>query len=157
MAMISKKILDNANNAIRQQTNLTQWTNTYEVLQWFDNIGDKCKKTFIKFDIQAFYPNITKSILLDALSFAKKFISITDAEVETIIHSCKTILCYDNSIWVKKNNPTQFDIPMGSLHGAEACELVGLFLLEQMRTILEPENYGLYRDDGLIVHDISAQ
>ena len=45
---------------------------------------------------------------------------------------------------------------MGSLHGAEACELVGLFLLSKMKDILNPKEYGLYRDDGLIVHECSA-
>ena len=38
---------------------------------------------------------------------------------------------------------------MGSFDGAEACELVGLFLLSQLsHTNL---NVGLYRDDGLAV------
>lgn len=99
------------------------------------------------------YPNITKKILLNALDFGSKYTSITDQDKEIIIHSCRTILYYDKSFWVKRNNADQFDIPMGSLHGAEACELVGLFLLDQMKTILKPDQFGLYRDDGLIVHD----
>ena len=91
-----------------------------------------------------------------ALDFGQKFFKIADNDIEIIIHSCKTILQYGDSIWVRKNNPDQFDIPMGSLHGAEACELVGLFLLDKMKTILNPKEYGLYRDDGLIVHEIPA-
>ena len=40
---------------------------------------------------------------------------------------------------------------MGSFDGAEVCELVGLFLLDQLAEILGKENVGLYRDDGLAV------
>ena len=37
---------------------------------------------------------------------------------------------------------------MGSYDGAETCELVGLFLLEELSKI-ERLNVGIYRDDGL--------
>ena len=40
---------------------------------------------------------------------------------------------------------------MGSFHGAEGCELVGLFLLSQLDEV--KFNGGLYRDDGLGVLD----
>ena len=63
------------------------------------------------------------------------------------------MLSYDGSIWIKKNNHDQFDIPMGSLHGAEPCELVGLHLLDQLKTVLNIGDYGIYRDDGLIAFE----
>ena len=129
MAQISKNILDRINSAIRQQSQLIQWRNTYDVIKWFEKIKYKRRKTFIKFDIDAFYPNITKEILLKALDFGRKFITISSQDIDIIMHSCKTILYYDKSFWIKKNNSDLFDIPMGSFHGAEACELVGLFLL----------------------------
>ena len=40
---------------------------------------------------------------------------------------------------------------MGSFHGAEICELVGLFLLHQLSLILDKDDVGLYYDDGLAV------
>ena len=40
---------------------------------------------------------------------------------------------------------------MGSYHGAEVCELVGLFLLDKIGPVLGLKNVGLYRDDGLAV------
>ena len=44
---------------------------------------------------------------------------------------------------------------MGSFDGAEACELVGLFLLSQLsHTNL---NVGLYRDDGLAVTSLKPR
>ena len=50
--------------------------------------------------------------------------------------------------WVKTNNPT-FDVTMGSLDGAEICEMVGLYILNKLRDIIPSNQYGLYRDDGL--------
>ena len=52
---------------------------------------------------------------------------------------------------MKKNGEGLFDISMGSYHGAEVCELVGLFLLSKLLAIFGAGNYGLYRDDGLAV------
>ena len=44
---------------------------------------------------------------------------------------------------------------MGSLDGAEISELIGLFMLSEVKKIdgLNQSNNGLYRDDGLIVLD----
>ena len=95
-------------------------------------------------------------MLLNAIKFAKKYTVIDDGDSDIILHSCKTVLFYDNSVWIKKDNPDNFDIPMGSLHGAEACELVGLFLLDKLKNILTQKEYGLYRDDGLMVVEKST-
>ena len=38
---------------------------------------------------------------------------------------------------------------MGSYDGAEICELVGLYLLNRLSTVIDKGNVGLYRDDGL--------
>ena len=40
---------------------------------------------------------------------------------------------------------------MGSFDGAELCELVGLFLLSGLASIIGKSNVGLYRDDGLAI------
>ena len=40
---------------------------------------------------------------------------------------------------------------MGSYHGAEICELVGLYLLEELTNIIPKESVGLYGDDGLAI------
>ena len=42
-----------------------------------------------------------------------------------------------------------FDVAMGSYHGAEVCELVGLYILHKLTTAFPNGNIGLYRDDGL--------
>ena len=53
-------------------------------------------------------------------------------------------------MWIKKNN-SEFDVTMGSYDGAEICELVGLFLLHELSTIIPKDLTGLYRDDGLAI------
>ena len=40
---------------------------------------------------------------------------------------------------------------MGSYDGAEVCELVGLFILDDLCNIYGIDNIGLYRDDGLAI------
>ena len=42
-----------------------------------------------------------------------------------------------------------FDVTMGSYDEVEVCELVGLFMLNKLRTKFSNDNIGLYRDDGL--------
>ena len=93
---------------------------------------------------------------MKALDFGKKYIDISDDDINIIFHSCKTVLYHNSEIWVKKDNQDLFDVPMGSLHGAEICELVDLLLLDKMRKIVNPRDCGLYRDDGLLVVQKSA-
>ena len=40
---------------------------------------------------------------------------------------------------------------MGSFHGAEVCEPIGLFLLTNLSEKYRKNNVGLYRDDGLVL------
>ena len=42
------------------------------------------------------------------------------------------ILIYNNCAWTKKNMGKCFDIPQGSFHGAEVCELVGSLILNKI-------------------------
>ncbi len=44
-----------------------------------------------------------------------------------------------------------FDATMGSFDGADVCELVGLFLLNELSQIFDKDHVGLYRDDGLML------
>ena len=61
----------------------------------------------------------------------------------------KTLLFSDGEPWVKKDDEDDFDAPMGCSDGAEACELVGTYLLKQLKVDIAKENMGLYRDHGL--------
>ena len=54
-------------------------------------------------------------------------------------------------VWIKKDvEKDLFDVPMGSYHDAEVCELIGLFLLNNLSQFLPKDSYGLYNDDELL-------
>ena len=102
IAKISKAILDRVANDVRKASNLTQWKNSREVVSWFNNINHKGNKCFVSFDIVEFYPSIKEQQLTDALEFAKRHSEISDDDIRIVMHSCKSILSYDNKIWRKK-------------------------------------------------------
>ena len=52
---------------------------------------------------------------------------------------------------MKRNGDSMFDVPMGSLYGAELCELIGLLILSKIGKVFRTGMCGLYRDDGLAV------
>ena len=109
----------------------------------------KQSKKWIKFDIDSFYPSISKELLTKALMFAKGHTNITQEEEEVIMHSRKIVLVGEkDTIWTKKDSP-DFDVSMGCMDGAEMAELVGLYLLFEIEKILPCGIVGLYRDDGL--------
>ena len=65
------------------------------------------------------------------------------------MQSRQTLLFYEKQPWVKKTGTENFDVPMGCYDGAEVCELVGCYILNQLRTVMRSELVGLYRDDRL--------
>ena len=154
---VAKSILDRVNADIRSKSDLVQWKNTQEVLDWFTGITDKSKKCFIKFDIVDFYPSITSESISHALKFARVYSKIPKKQERIIRHACKTLLFHNNETWVKKGSKHFFDVPMGSFHGAELCELVGLHILHEIKSIFTAGYYGLYRDDGLAVVKAEAR
>ena len=146
---ISKKILDRINKDLVQKTCVNQWKSDKEVIGWFNNLESRDRCTFIKFDVDNFYPSITLELFNKAIAFAKQHTEISDWEVEVIMQARKTLLFNNGEPWCKRNNEDDFDVPMGSYDGAEVCELVGAFLLNEISQIMDKKDIGLYRDDGL--------
>ena len=103
----------------------------------------------MQFDIEQFYPSISKELLLKAITYAKTLVNISDEEINTIMHSRKSLLFNNTDIWIKKNGDPDFDVMMGSFDGAELCELVGLYILHILGAKYGKHRIGLYRDDGL--------
>ena len=104
--------------------------------------------SFTVFDIECSYSSITENLLLNALNYDKTHTSITDHDVNIIMHCRKSLLFDNDTAWVKKTN-NKFDVTMGSFDGAEICELIGLFLFSTLRDKFKSNDIGLYRDDGL--------
>ena len=44
-----------------------------------------------------------------------------------------------------------FDMTMSSYDRAEICELVGIYILTRLATIIKKSDYRLYRGDGLVI------
>ena len=64
-----------------------------------------------------------------------------------------SLLFVKGNPWVKRSS--EWDVTMGSFDGAETCELVGLFMLDQLREA--NIDLGLYRDDGLGVTNLKGR
>ena len=103
----------------------------------------------MQFDIEEFYPSISKELLLKAITYAKTLVSISDEEINTIMHSRTSLLFNNTDIWIKKNGDPYFDVTVGSFDDAELCELVGLYILHILGEKYGKHRIGLYRDDGL--------
>ena len=153
---VSKKILEKINRTVRDKAQLTQWKNTNEVLEWFKGLSEKKELTFIQFDVVNFYPSITKELLEEAIDMARGYTEITEEEKSIIIKAKESYLFAGGSSWTKKGD-SKFDVGMGSMDGAETCELVGLLLLLDIREQNMELKAGIYRDDGLAAVRASPQ
>jgi hypothetical protein len=82
--------------------------NTNSVISWFKNLPNKSSRSFICFDIVYFYPSITDELLLNALTFASQFNTITDEEQHIIMQAKKSVLFSRNQTWRKKESDSLF-------------------------------------------------
>ena len=114
---------------VLEMSSVNQWRDTDSVITWFENIKSKNKCIFMQYDIEEFYPSISEDLLEKAIDHARIFVDISSEEEESIMHCRKFLLFTNTDIWIKKEGNKDFDINMGSLDGAEICELVGLYIL----------------------------
>ena len=147
---ISKKILEKIVLKVNQETGRNLWKNTHAVLDWFKTLRKGPKSRFIQFDIESFYPSISRELLDKALEHAKSVTQISQEDLDIIELARKSLLFSNNECWMKKSNDL-FDVTMGAWDGAEVCELVGLYLLGKISQFIPLSQVGLYRDDGLAV------
>ena len=154
LGRVSKVKLESLNSKLRTKTHLTQWGNTDSTISWFKSLEEKHTLTFLQFDIDSYYPSITPELLDRALDWASEVVPISQ-EDRQLYHQTKDSLLFDRgTVWVKKGDKS-FDVSMGSWDGAETCDLVGLFLLSQLKHL--PVTIGLYRDDALGVSSLKAK
>ena len=128
---------------------MKQWRNTKQVIEWFGNMKDKERHSFISFDIVDFYPSISEKRLDQALSWASNLATISDNDISILKHARKSLLFNTGKTWTKEDSEGLFDVTMARHDGAEICELVGLFILNHLSKKFGKESIGLYRDDGL--------
>ena len=73
LGKVAKLILDKMYCNIRDNTDVVQWKNYFEVIAWFDKLSNANNLNFLKFDISSFYPLIRRYKLNKALYFAQTF------------------------------------------------------------------------------------
>ena len=154
---ISKHVVDKVNQKLLSVTEVNQWKNSHSVIEWLKNIRNESNATVFVFDIESFYPSILLKLLEDAINFAKTVCNISEQDTSIIMQARRTLLFNNGEPWVKKVGNEEFDVPMGCFDGAEICELVGIYNLHQLKSVMRKENAGLYRDDGLgILRNLSG-
>ena len=84
--------------------------------------------TFTIFDINS---PIKESLLKNTINFAEQHTEISEKDKAIIFHGRKSLLFNGQHVWIKKEGGL-FDVTMGAFDGAEACEVVGNFLLYQL-------------------------
>ena len=63
----------------------------------------------------------------------------------------KSLWFFTDKTWKNNSTESYFDIMMASFGGAVICEFAGLHIQSNLENILPKTNFGLYRDDGLII------
>ena len=94
--------MDRINSTIRKSTGARQWRSTKEVTTWFDNIEEKSKETFVKFDIVEFYPSITETAFRKAIDYAKEFTNISNDEMKILLNARESFVYMGSEIWAKR-------------------------------------------------------
>ena len=59
IGLFSKHYLRSIITVVTEKSDVNQWKNTSTAVKWFENLQNKQKRRFIKFDIADFYPSIT--------------------------------------------------------------------------------------------------
>ena len=60
LGILRKNILENVNDKLRDRIKVNQWQSTAAVIKWFNEIPEKSECSFLVFDVQEFYPSISK-------------------------------------------------------------------------------------------------
>ena len=63
--------------------------------------GKQRKAQFGQFDIESFYPSITKELLTKAIKFARTKTRLTEEEEDISMHARRSVLVEGDNIWIK--------------------------------------------------------
>ena len=92
VGLVSKHYLSSIISTVAEKSGVNQWRNTSTVIKWFENLQNKQKRRFIKFDIADFYPSITEHLLERSIEYAKSFATIEHKTLEAISLARKSLL-----------------------------------------------------------------
>lgn len=86
--------MSNINRTVQSATQSTQWRGTAEIIDWFPNIKDKLKYTFIVFDIAELDPFTYKELLQKSLAWCKQCRTVTHQYMQIIMHFTMPLLLH---------------------------------------------------------------
>ena len=127
IGIVIKHYLNSIISMVAEKSGFNQWRNTSTVIKWFENLQNKQKRRFIKFDTADFYSSFTGHLLERSIEYAKSFATIEHKTLQAVSLARKSLLFSKDEIWRKKDN-SSFDVTMGNFDGAEICEIVGLYV-----------------------------
>ena len=149
LGFISKDLIQRITSRLLSNHEYKLWKNSMDTIDGFKNIRDKKRSTFVQFDIIEFHPSITRELILRRLNHAREYTDIMQEEIE-IIQACrKSVLSDNRRTWVK-SHVDNFDVPMGAYDSAQVANLVVIYILDTLGRIVNLEQVGLYRCDGII-------
>ena len=61
-------------------------------MNWFKSIRNTNIYTFINFDIEAFYPNISPELFKEALEWSTQYIGMTEQQKKVVFQASKSFL-----------------------------------------------------------------
>ena len=149
LGLVSKDLIQRITSRLLSGPKYNLWKNSMDIIDWFKNIRNKKRSTFIQFDIIEFYSSITRELLLKSLNHAREYTDITDEEVEIILACRKSILSDYRRTWVKRH-VDNFDVSIRAYDSGQVADLIGIYILDTMGHIVNLEQVGFYWDDGMI-------
>ena len=73
------------------------------------------------------------------------------------MHFRETLLFHGSEPFIKRQGNKNSGVPIGCFDGGEVCELVGTYVLSQLKTVFKNWNIDLNRDNGLgILRNLSG-
>ena len=103
LGQISKNILDVINTTLLIETNLPLWRSSNDVVKWFKGLNDKQNFTFLKLDIQNYYPSISLELLNKAVRWARRYTPISRREFDIIKHCRRNFVFFNVKLDVRSN------------------------------------------------------
>ena len=80
----SELFIENINSKVRELSSVNKWQDSNAIINWFKNIKSQSKCIFMQFDVEEFYPSISKDLLLKAIDCTKGFVNISDDETKPL-------------------------------------------------------------------------
>ena len=73
----------------------------------------------MNFDVESFYPSITKNLFHEAINFAKDIVDISNTDFPIAMHTRKTIVFNDDIPWVRRSENKELHLSIGLYNDAE--------------------------------------